>query len=226
MWERRNAPRTGHNPAMLEWNPRQAARHLSAADPKMAAVVERIGPCRYDTFGKAEPFYALFRSIVYQQLSGKAARTIWDRVIAHFPRRWPRPAGLLELTDTDLRGAGLSRAKVAAARDLAAKVLDGTVPSLRKLKRMDDAAVIGSLSQVRGIGTWTAEMFLMFRLGRPDVLPLGDLGVRKGFMIGWNKRKLPSPEALARAGRRWAPYRSAAAWYLWRIVDDQTGGGW
>lgn len=210
---------------MLDWDPRAAARHLAESDPGFAPIIERIGPCRVAIHAVTQPFPALLHAIVYQQLSGKAAATIWGRVAALFPRKQPRPQPLLDLSDEQLRGAGLSRGKVLAARDLAAKVLDGTVPRLAALKRMEDAAVIERLTAVRGIGPWSAQMFLMFRLGRPDVLPIGDLGVQKGFQRGWNKRKLPSPEALARHGRRWAPYRTAAAWYLWAVVDED-GGGW
>ncbi|MEX0899068.1 MAG: DNA-3-methyladenine glycosylase 2 family protein [Gammaproteobacteria bacterium] len=210
---------------MLSWDLKDAARHLAAADPGFVPIIERVGPCRVSLHKVSQPFPALLHSIVYQQLSGKAAATIWSRVAALFPRNAPKPALLLELDDEQLRGAGLSRGKVLAARDLAAKVLDKTVPSLAAMKKMDDADVLAHLTQVRGIGPWSAQMFLMFRLGRPDVLPIGDLGVRKGFQIGWRKRKLPSPEALAKHGKRWAPYRTAASWYLWATVDGE-GGGW
>lgn len=210
---------------MLQWNPEQATRHLAAADPVMTTLIDRLGPCTMTVSGAPDPFRALLRSIVYQQLSGKAAGTIHGRLLANFPRRAPKPGLLLELPDTTLRAAGLSRGKIAAARDLATKVQDGTVPGVRRLRGMEDEEIKATLTQVRGVGPWTVEMYLMFWLGRPDILPVGDLGVRKGFQIGWNKRKLPAPEALARHGRRWAPYRTAAAWYLWKIVDGD-GADW
>lgn len=176
--------------------------------------------------GAPDPFRALLRSIVYQQLSGKAAKTIHERVLAHFPRRHPKPVLLLDLSDAALRGAGLSRSKVLAVRDLAEKVMDGTVPSTRRLKSMSDEDIKTALTAVRGVGPWTVEMYLMFWLGRSDVLPVGDLGIQKGFKIGWNKRKLPTPDALGRYGRRWAPYRTAASWYLWKLVDAENGATW
>ncbi len=225
-WERRDAPRIRDNPPMLSWDPKLAVRHLTEVDERLGAVIERIGPCTMTVHGRPESFRALFRSIVYQQLSGKAAGTIWGRVTALFPRRTPRAAALASIPDADLRAAGMSRGKILAARDLAAKILDGTVPTVAEMKRMSEQEVMEALVAVRGIGPWTAEMYLMFWLGRPDVLPVGDLGVRKGFMIAYGKRKLPTPEALARHGRRWAPYRTAAAWYLWRLVDDESGGEW
>jgi 3-methyladenine DNA glycosylase/8-oxoguanine DNA glycosylase len=213
------------NAAMLTWNIQDAAAHLADADPRFAEIIETIGPCGLKIHPVTRPFPSLLHAIVYQQLSGKAAATIWGRVAALFPRRNPTPDGLLGLTDEQLRAAGMSRGKILAARDLAAKVLDGTVPKLAQLKKMDDDEIMTRLTQVRGIGPWSAEMFLMFRLGRPDVLPVGDLAIRKGFQIGWKKRKSPEPQALAKYGRRWAPYRTAASWYLWAIVD-QDGGGW
>lgn len=211
---------------MLQWDPKQAVAHLRAADPRMASVIDAIGPCTMTVSGPPDPFRALLRSIVYQQLSGKAAKTIHGRVLANFPRRTPKPELLLDLDDDTLRGAGLSRGKVAAVRDLATRVLDGTVPGMRRLRNLDDDEVKAALTKVRGVGPWTVEMYLMFWLGRPDILPVGDLGIQKGYKIGWNKRKLPTPEALGRYGRRWAPFRTAAAWYLWKIVDEKDGASW
>ena len=207
------------------WNPRHAEAHLADADPRFADIIARIGPCTLEMPARADPFPALLRSIVYQQLSGKAAATIHGRLMTLFPRKTPRPDRLLELADEDMRRAGMSRGKVAAARDLAAKVLDGTVPKAKVLATLADDEVKTRLTQVRGIGPWTAEMYLMFWLGRPDVLPLGDLGIQKGYMIGWNKRRLPSPQVLEKAGRKWAPYRTAASWYLWKLVDGD-GATW
>lgn len=165
-------------------------------------------------------FHALTRSIVYQQLTGRAAATILGRVTGLFaPKRFPGPADLLEMPSERLRAAGLSAAKAAALRDLAGRALDGTVPSLARVRRMHDEEIIERLTAVRGVGRWTVEMLLIFKLGRPDVLPVGDLGVRKGFALTYGKRKLPAPEVMHRRGKHWRPYRSVASWYLWRALE-------
>jgi DNA-3-methyladenine glycosylase II len=167
------------------------------------------------------PFDALAESIAYQQLSGKAAATIWGRVRALYPKtKWLDPEKVLATPDEKLRGAGLSRSKTAAIKDLAAKTLDGTVPSGRALARMSDDEIITRLTQVRGIGRWTVEMLLLFDLGRPDVWPVDDYGVRKGFAKTFRKRKLPAPKELMKHGEKWRPYRSVAAWYFWRALDQ------
>jgi 3-methyladenine DNA glycosylase/8-oxoguanine DNA glycosylase len=167
------------------------------------------------------PFDALAESIAYQQLNGKAAATIWKRVRALYPKRkWLDPAQVLATSDEALRAAGLSRSKTAALKDLAAKTVDGTVPSGRALLRMSDEEIIARLTQVRGIGRWTVEMLLLFDLGRPDVWPVDDYGVRKGFAKTFRKRKLPTPKQLMKHGEKWRPYRSVAAWYFWRALDD------
>jgi DNA-3-methyladenine glycosylase II len=166
------------------------------------------------------PFDALAESIAYQQLSGKAAATIFGRVRALYPRRkWLDPEKLLATPDETLRAAGLSRAKTAALKDLAAKTIDGTVPSGRALLRMTDDEIIERLTTVRGIGRWTVEMLLLFDLGRPDVWPVDDYGVRKGFAKTFGRRKLPTPKQLMKLGEKWRPYRSVAAWYFWRALD-------
>jgi DNA-3-methyladenine glycosylase II len=165
------------------------------------------------------PFQALFRAIVYQQLSGKAAATIMGRVMANYPRRALKPAAVLATSDAALRAAGMSRAKVLSVKDLATKTLDGTVPTLARLMKMDDAEIISRLVAVRGIGTWTVEMLLIFRLGRPDVLPVADFGVRKGFMLTYGLKELPAAKRILDHGERWRPYRSVASWYLWRAVE-------
>jgi DNA-3-methyladenine glycosylase II len=165
-------------------------------------------------------FASLLRSIVYQQLTGKAAATILGRVVRTCgPARFPTPRQVLAIPAERLREAGLSTAKTAAVRDLAAKTLDGTVPSLARIRRMDDEEIVERLTQVRGIGRWTVEMLLIFRLGRPDVLPLNDLGVRKGFGLTFQRGKLPEPATMLRRGERWRPYRSVASWYLWRALE-------
>jgi DNA-3-methyladenine glycosylase II len=166
------------------------------------------------------PFDALAESIAYQQLSGKAAATIFGRVRALYPKRkWLDPEQLLATPDETLRAAGLSRAKTAALKDLAAKTIDGTVPSGRALLRMSDNEIIARLTTVRGIGRWTVEMLLLFDLGRPDVWPVDDYGVRKGFAKTFGRRKLPTPKQLIRFGEKWRPFRSVAAWYFWRALD-------
>jgi len=166
------------------------------------------------------PFDALAESIAYQQLSGKAAATIFGRVRALYPKRkWLDPEQLLATPDETLRAAGLSRAKTAALKDLAAKTIDGTVPAGRALIRMSDDEIITRLTAVRGIGRWTVEMLLLFDLGRPDVWPIDDYGVRKGFAKTFGRRKLPTPKQLMKFGEKWRPYRSVAAWYFWRALD-------
>jgi len=166
------------------------------------------------------PFDALAESIAYQQLSGKAAATIFGRVRALYPKRkWLDPEQLLATPDETLRAAGLSRAKTASLKDLAAKTIDGTVPTGRALIRMSDDEIVTRLTAVRGIGRWTVEMLLLFDLGRPDVWPVDDYGVRKGFAKTFGRRQLPTPKQLMKFGEKWRPYRSVAAWYFWRALD-------
>jgi DNA-3-methyladenine glycosylase II len=203
-------------------NHEQAHRHLAGTDPRMAALIAR-SPCyNVKPTPSMRPFNALAESIAYQQLSGKAAATIWKRVCALYPgKKYLDPKLVLATSDEKLRGAGLSRSKVAALKDLAAKTEDGTVPSARQLAKMSDEEIIARLVTVRGIGRWTAEMLLLFDLGRPDVWPVDDYGVRKGFAKVFGKRKLPTPKQLLKLGERWRPYRSLAAWYFWRALDDK-----
>jgi 3-methyladenine DNA glycosylase/8-oxoguanine DNA glycosylase len=170
------------------------------------------------------PFEALSESIVYQQLSGYAAAAIFARLVALFPpRKFPRPGDLLAISEDKLRSAGLSRGKIAALRDLATKTIDGTVPQMRELRRLSDDEIVERLSAVRGIGRWTAEMLLIFRLGRPDVLPATDYGVRKGFARVYRRKELPTPKELLAAGEKWRPYRTVASWYFWRALEDSKG---
>jgi 3-methyladenine DNA glycosylase/8-oxoguanine DNA glycosylase len=204
----------------LCFDPDEACRHLTGADPLLGGLMDRVGAFRLRPEPTQSVFSALLRSIVYQQLSGRAAATILGRVNRLFaPRRCPTPRALLEIAPERLREAGLSAAKTAAVRDLAARTLDGTVPSMALIRRMDDDEIIERLTVVRGIGRWTAEMLLIFRLGRPDVLPLGDLGVRKGFGKTFRTRTLPGPSVMERRAKRWRPYRSVASWYLWRSLE-------
>ena len=166
-------------------------------------------------------FGALAEAIVYQQLNGKAAATIYARMCALFPRahEGPTPAQILRASDEKLRAAGLSRSKALSLRDLARRIGDGELPELADMHRLEDEAIIERLTQVRGVGRWTAEMFLMSRLGRPDVLPVDDYGIRKGFAVAFNKRELPAPKDVEKRGVRWKPYRTVASWYLWRAVE-------
>jgi len=204
----------------LTYDPDVACRHLTEADPRLGALIARAGAFTMRPEPTQSLFAALAESIVYQQLSGKAAETILGRVIALYrPRRFPRPVDILERPVERLRAAGLSAAKAAAVKDLAARTLDGTVPSMARVRRMADEEIIERLTTVRGIGRWTVEMLLLFRLGRPDVLPLGDLGVRKGFARTFSRRALLDPLVLHRRAERWRPYRSVASWYLWRALD-------
>ena len=193
---------------------------LRAADPVLGRLIAEVGLFRPDWTLSASPYKGLFRSIVYQQLSGKAAATILGRVLALFGNgSIPPPERLLAMSDDALRGAGLSRNKTAAIRDLAARTRDGTVPDRTEARRISDEALIDRLTAVRGVGRWTAEMLLMFGLGRPDVLPTSDLGIRKGYQRVYSMRRLPAEVTIVRQGRRWAPYRTVASWYLWRAVE-------
>jgi DNA-3-methyladenine glycosylase II len=197
--------------------------HLSH-DPVMAGLIARFGKLRM-TAAQREPYEALCESIVYQQLHAKAAATIFGRLVAQIGNGvLPTPDVLLDAPDEALRAAGLSCNKIAALRDLAQHAKDGRLPTLADCRTLDDEALIARLSDIRGIGRWTVEMFLIFTLGRPDVLPAGDFGVRKGYAIAYSQPEMPVPKALALAGERWAPHRSLAALYLWRVADG--GKAW
>ena len=200
-----------------------AHRHISKTHRHMAELIRRSRRYEITPAVSIRPFDALAESIVYQQLNGKAAATIWGRVRALYPKtKWLDPVKVLATPDEKLRAAGLSRSKTAAIKDLAAKTIDGTVPSGRALLRMSDDEMIARLTQVRGIGRWTVEMILLFDLGRPDVWPVDDYGVQKGFAKTFRKRKLPTPKQLMKHGEKWRPYRSVAAWYFWRALDDKV----
>ena len=204
----------------LLYDPGEAVQHLSDVDPVMGALIHRAGPYDIEIRGMHDPFQTLMRSITYQQLSGKAAGTIYGRVVDLFEGEGPpTPAEVLEMDYDRLRGAGLSNAKTLAIQDLASKTLDGTVPSLEDMVAMDNDAIVDRLVAVRGIGTWTVQMLLIFRLGRADVFPIHDLGVRKGYTKIHGLDELIAPKELEKAGEVWRPYRSVASWYLWRAVD-------
>lgn len=196
----------------------KARRHLMRRDPRLGALVKTIGPCGLAAAHEMDRFGLLVRSIVSQQLSAKAAMTIHGRVLAALGAGQATPAAMLAIEEDRLRACGLSRAKVASVRDLATKVTDGSL-ALDALDAMDDDAVIEAMTQVRGIGRWSAEMFLIFRLGRPDILPVGDVGVQRAMRAVYGLRKHPSPARMTELARPWRPYRSVACWYLWRSLD-------
>jgi len=200
---------------------RKATAHLRRTDPVLAAIIRDVGPCRLRTDETGGAFAALVESIVYQQITGKAAASIYGRVRKLIKRRHPRPQDILAATEEALRGAGLSRQKVAYLRDLAEKVRDGL--KLHVLGRLEDEAVIETLIEVKGIGRWTVEMFLIFRLGRLDVLPVHDYGIRKAMQRAYRLRKLPNPDRMRRLAEPWRPYRTVACWYLWRSLESKAG---
>ena len=197
---------------------KKAVAHLSAADPVLAGVIDRVGRCRLRVAADGSHFGAVVESIVYQQLSGSAAATIHGRVVALFGGREPTPRALLRLDDTVLRGAGLSGQKTAYVKDLATHAASRRFP-MERLHEYGDDEVIATLTTVKGVGRWTAQMFLMFRLGRPDVLPDLDLGIQKGIQRAYGLRRLPTPPQVLKRGAVWAPYRTIASWYLWRVLD-------
>lgn len=201
------------------YDPDEAVGHLSSVDPAMAKLIRLAGPFTLEIRRLHNPFEDLARNIIYQQLHGRAAAAIHERVLALFGKKRLEPQDILEATEEPLRRAGLSGAKLIALKDLAAKTLDGTVPKLAQLRRMKDEDIIERLTEVRGIGRWTVEMMLIFRLGRPDVLPVGDLAVLKGYALICGRKELPKPKELLHYGERWRPFRSVASWYLWRVHE-------
>jgi DNA-3-methyladenine glycosylase II len=229
-------PRPHNSPRSPRYDIGLAISHLSTADPKLARLIQRAGPFTMKLSSTQSPFEALVESIIYQQIHGKAAAAIHRRLIESF---YPVTSDehfaaqhLLDCPNEQLRAAGLSHNKSLALRDLAAKTLDGTVPTLARIRRMSDESVIEHLTQVRGIGKWTVEMLLIFRLGRPDLLPVTDYGVRKGFALTFQGLKpadkvtpadLPKPDVMLRRAKRWQPWRSIASWYLWRACDLASG---
>jgi methylated-DNA-[protein]-cysteine S-methyltransferase len=208
----------------LEYDRTAAVAHLKSADPVLAALIRRAGGFSLGVRRMHDPFQSLIRSIVYQQLSGKAAETILGRVLALYDDEFPAPERLLATPDRALRGAGLSASKTRALKDLAQKTRDGVVPPLRALHRMRDEEVIERLTSIWGVGRWSVEMMLMFRLGRPDVLPVDDLGVRQGFDLAYGRRRPVTRDELAAHAEAWRPYRSVASWYMYRAVDLHRKG--
>ena len=220
----------------LPYDPEEALAHLRASDAKLGALIDRVGEFRLQLGHTGTPFTSLLESILYQQLNGKAAATIHRRVLLIYGGQKPadpHPQALLDTPDEILRAAGVSGNKIKALKDLAARALDGTVPTHKTILKMPDAEIIQRLTEVRGIGSWTVEMLLIFRLGRPDILPVTDYGVRKGFALTFQRiprrpsslpraitvAALPKPEVMLKRAKRWAPFRSVASWYLWRACD-------
>jgi len=197
---------------------RKAIAHLKKSDPILRDIIERVGPCRIN-YGPPE-FHSLAEAIVYQQLNGKAALTIFNRFAA-LAGEPLTPDGILELSDEQLRAVGLSKQKSAYLKDLAAKTSAGLL-DFSKLLDMPDAEVIEELTQVKGVGVWTAQMFLMFTMKRPDILPTGDYGVQAAIKKHYRKRKLPKANIMEQIARPWSPYRSIACWYLWKSLDIKT----
>jgi methylated-DNA-[protein]-cysteine S-methyltransferase len=218
------APAAFDGDGTLGFDPAAAVGHVRASDPALARVIDAVGPFRLQLRKTPSIFVALTEAIVYQQLTAKAAATIYARLCALFPRahEGPTAAHILRASDEKLRTAGLSRPKRLSLRDLARRAAAGEIPTLAEVQRMEDEAIVERLTAVRGIGRWTVEMLLIFRLGRPDVLPADDYGIRKGFAIAVKKRQLPARKDLERRGARWKPYRTVASWYLWRAVELAT----
>lgn len=221
-----------------KWTRDEAVSHLRAVDKHMAAIIDSIGACKFSKRSNHSLYEMLFRAIVFQQLAGKAAGSILNKVCLLYhpvpikrnkqgyygvPECYPQPEEILRTPDHLLRSAGLSRNKLASIKDLAAKALDGTIPSRRSAHHLSDDELIERLTTIRGVGMWTVEMLLIFGLGRADILPTGDYGVRKGYAIAYKKKELPKPKELLKVGEKWRPYRSIASWYFWRAVELPDG---
>jgi 3-methyladenine DNA glycosylase/8-oxoguanine DNA glycosylase len=199
---------------------REAIAHITKDDPRLAALIEKSVEFTLIIDKQQTPYESLLHAITHQSIAGKAAAVIFDRIKALGTNgRCPPPEELLRVHAQTLRKAGLSAAKIAAVRDLAQKTIDGVVPTMEDAHKMSDQELVERLISVRGIGSWTVEMFLIFRLGRPDVLPIHDYGVQKGFALTYGKRRIPKPKELAKFGERWSPYRTVASWYMWRAIE-------
>ncbi len=205
----------------FEMNHVAAIKYLSAADPVMKKLIAEIGVCKLEPQTKRSPFQSLVMAVAHQQLNGTAANTILTRFKNLFPgRKFPKPEDLAKITDEQIRACGFSFAKIKSIRDIAVKTLDGTIPSARKIEKMGDEEIITRLTEACGVGRWTVEMLLIFQLGRTDVLPVDDFGVRNGFRIAYKKRTMPKPKALLAFGKKWRPHGTTAAWFLWRAADS------
>jgi len=197
-----------------------AHKHLSKRDSVIRRLIREHGKCDLSPETRRPPFQSLVQAVAHQQLNGTAANTILTRFKKLFPgRKFPRPEDLAKVTDAQIRACGFSFAKIKSIRDITAKALDGTIPSSRQIVKLSDDEIVARLTEVRGVGRWTVEMLLIFQLGRPDVLPADDFGVRTGFRLAYNKREMPKPKELLAFGERWKPHRTTAAWYLWCAAD-------
>jgi DNA-3-methyladenine glycosylase II len=205
---------------VLSFDLSEATKHLAERDECLKRLIAETAPFQMDQDPLQSPYEALLEAIAYQSISGKAAATIYGRIKALSGNgRAPAPEQMLKLRKSVLRKAGLSGAKVLAMKDLAKKTIDGVVPTLEQAEKLSDEELVKRLVSVRGIGAWTVEMFLIFRLGRPDVLPIHDLGVQKGWAIAYGKKHMPKPKELLAFGERWRPYRTVASWYMWRAFQ-------
>jgi DNA-3-methyladenine glycosylase II len=198
----------------------EAHKHLSKNDPVLRRLIREHGKCDLVPEKRRSPFQSLVQAVAHQQLNGTAANTILTRFKKLFPgRNFPRPEDLAKVTDKQIRACGFSFAKIESIRDITEKTLSGVVPSSRQIVKLSDDEIIARLTEVRGVGRWTVEMLLIFQLGRPDVLPVGDFGVRTGFRVAYKKRTMPKPKDLLKFGERWRPHATTAAWYLWCAAD-------
>ena len=198
----------------------EAHKYLSETDPIMRRLIQAHGPCALEPETRRTPFQSLVQAVAHQQLHANAANNILGRFKKLFPgRKFPRPEDLAGVTDEQIRACGFSFAKIRAIRDIAEKTISGVVPSGREIVKLPDEEIILRLTEVRGVGRWTVEMLLIFQLGRPDVLPVDDFGVRNGFRVAYKKRSMPKPKELLKFGVRWRPHATTAAWYLWRAAD-------
>jgi 3-methyladenine DNA glycosylase/8-oxoguanine DNA glycosylase len=197
----------------------EAHAFLTREDERLSALIERVGTFGFKLDECDSVYESLLEAIAYQSISGKAAATIFERIRALGSNGCPTPDEILRARTQALRKAGLSKAKILAVKDLAQKTIDGAVPTLAEAEKMSDQELVARLISVRGIGAWTVEMFLIFRLGRPDVLPIHDYGVQKGYALTYGKRRIPKPKELLKFGERWRPYRTVASWYMWRAVE-------
>jgi DNA-3-methyladenine glycosylase II len=210
------------NSSHLPFDLSSAMKYLAAKDKRLARLIAETPPFQIEIEEAQSPYEALLESIAYQSISGKAAATIFGRIKALSGNgRPPSPEQVLKLRKSVLRKAGLSGAKIIAMKDLARKTIEGIVPSLQEAQKLSDEELVERLITIRGIGAWTVEMFLIFRLGRPDVLPIHDLGVKKGWCVTYGKKQMPKPKELLAFGERWRPYRTVASWYMWRAAEKK-----
>ena len=199
----------------------EAQNYLAAADPLMRRLIQQHGSCTLEPQTKRQPYESLVRAIAHQQLHAKAAEAILGRLIDALPGKFPQPDDLLNLPESTIRACGFSQSKIAALRDIALQTKNGVVPTRVRIAKLSDEEIVARLTQIRGVGRWTVEMLLIFQLGRPDILPVDDFGVRNGFRVAKKLPEMPKPKELLAYGARWQPYRTVASWYLWRSVSPE-----